>query len=221
LYHTFFNKAILFQKKELKILRIEIRADSALLDGYVNAVARDSKPIITAMGKCVEQIEPRAFQRALDRADNIDLLLNHDKGRRLGSTGEKSLELFEDNIGLRAVCTVTDPDVVQKAREKKLRGWSFGMYANKDRMEARAGTIPRRHIEDLDLFEVSLIDDRMSPVYAGTSIEQRAEGEAVAELRATEFTAITSEDTAPEPEKQMPDYSEFENIIKYLKETTK
>ena len=146
----------------MKKIRIEIRNDSVLLDGYVNAVGRDSKPIITPHGKCVEQIEPRAFQRALERADNVDLLLNHDKTRKLGSTKDKNLELFEDNIGLRAISVITDPDVVQKAREKKLKGWSFGMYTNKDRLEERADQIPRRHIEDLDLFEVSIIDDRLS-----------------------------------------------------------
>ena len=140
-------------------MRIEIRSDCVLLDGYVNAVGRDSKPIITAIGKCVEQIEPRAFERALERAENVDLLLNHDKSRKLGSTSDKTLELFEDNIGLRAICTVYDAEVMRKAKDKELTGWSFGMYANKDRIEERAGTIPRRHVEDLDLYEVSIVDN--------------------------------------------------------------
>lgn len=195
----------------MKKIRIEIRNDSVLLDGYVNAVGRDSKPIITPHGKCVEQIEPRAFQRALERADNVDLLLNHDKTRKLGSTKDKNLELFEDNIGLRAISVITDPDVVQKAREKKLKGWSFGMYTNKDRLEERADQIPRRHIEDLDLFEVSIIDDRLSPCYVGTSIEQRAEQEVIAEQRGDEFRAVTVEEKTPI------DYSEYENRIQALK----
>lgn len=194
-------------------MRIEIRNDSVLLDGYVNAVGRDSKPIITADGKCVEQIEPRAFQNALNRAKNVNLLLNHDASRKLGSTAEKNLELFEDNIGLRAVCTVTDTEVIQKAREKKLKGWSFGMYANKARLEERADDIPRRHVEDLDLFEVSIIDDKLSPCYVGTSIEQRADGEVIAEQRVSEFRAVTV-DTAV---RQIPDYTKYENTIKRLK----
>ena len=103
-------------------MRIEIRNDSVMLDGYVNAVERDSKPVITANGKCVERIEARAFQRALDRADNVDLLLNHDKSRKLGSTKDGNLDLFEDNIGLRAICTVTDAEVIQKAKSDRLRG---------------------------------------------------------------------------------------------------
>lgn len=201
-------------------MRIEIRNDSVLLDGYVNAVARDSKPVITPRGKVVEQIEPRAFQRALDRAENVDLLLNHDKTRNLGSTQDGNLELFEDNIGLRAIATVTDPEVIEKARQKKLKGWSFGQYVNKDRMEERAEQIPRRHVEDLDIFEVSIIDDRMSPIYAGTSIEQRAEQEIVAEQRGDEFRAVTIEIEKPVVEEKKPepiDYSEFENKIVSLR----
>ena len=76
----------------VKNLRIEIRNDSVLLDGYVNAVGRDSKPIITAIGKCVERIEPRAFQRALERTENVDLLLNHNRDRKLGSIKDGNLE---------------------------------------------------------------------------------------------------------------------------------
>lgn len=197
----------------MKIVRIEIRSDSVLLDGYVNAVDRDSKPIITAIGKCVERIEPRAFEKALARAENVDLLLDHDKNKKLGSTKEGNLELFEDNIGLRAIATVTDPEVMQKAKDKKLKGWSFGMYANKDRIEERADNIPRRYVEDLDLFEVSIIDDRMSPCYIGTTIEQRADKEVVTEQRGDEFRAVT-EDRTP---KQDFDYSKYEFTIKQLK----
>lgn len=195
-------------------MRIEIRNDSVLLDGYVNAVGRDSKPIITPHGKVVEQIEPRAFERALERTDNVDLLLNHNKNRKLGSTKEGNLQLFEDNIGLRAICTVTDAEVVQKAREGKLKGWSFGQYVNKDKVEERANDIPRRHVEDLDLFEVSIIDDKMSPCYVGTSIEQRADKEVVSEQRSNEFRAVTVDETT----KDKIDYSELEKRMEKINE---
>ena len=39
-------------------MRIEIRNDSVLIDGYVNAVARDSRPMLDEKGeKFVEQIK--------------------------------------------------------------------------------------------------------------------------------------------------------------------
>lgn len=172
-------------------VRIEIRGDCVLLDGYVNAVGRDSRPIITPYGRSVEQIEPGAFARAVSRAENIDLLLDHDKNRKLGSTKEGNLELFEDNIGLRAVCTVTDKEVIQKAENGMLKGWSFGMLVNSDEKEERAENIPRRIVKDLELTEVSIIDERMRPCYTGTSIEQRANQEILTEQRGNEFQAVT------------------------------
>ena len=88
------------------------------------------------------------------------------------------------------------------------------MYANKARLEERAGTIPRRYVEDLDLFEVSIVDDRRSPCYVGTTIEQRADGEAVAEQRATEFRAVVIDNSS----KEQPDYSGYDQKIQKLKE---
>lgn len=190
-------------------MRIEIRNDDVLLDGYVNAVGRDSKTIITPHGRCVEQIVPGTFRKALERAENVDMLLNHDTGRNLGSVKAGNLELFEDNIGLRAIARVTDAEVIQKARDNKLKGWSFGMYVNHDEVEERANNVPRRLVDDLDIFEVSLIDERMTPAYTGTSVEQRAEGEVVKECRGEECRAVTYDNTGI-------DYSEYEERIKAL-----
>lgn len=191
-------------------MRIEIRSDSVILDGYVNVVGRDSRPVITPRGRCIEQIEPRAFEKALERAENVDLLLNHDKDRKLGSTKEGSINLFEDNIGLRAIATVTDKEVIEKAKQNKLKGWSFGQYVNKDRIEERTDDLPRRYIEDLDLLEVSIIDDRLSPVYTATSVEMRADEEVINEQRGNKFRAIIVDNTSF-------DYSEYEEKIKRLK----
>lgn len=195
-------------------MRIEIRSDSVLLDGYVNVVDRDSKPLITKHGKVVERIEPRAFEKALERAENVDLLLDHDESRKLGSTAQGNLELFEDNIGLRAICTVTDPEVMQLAKDGKLKGWSFGEYVNKDEIEERANTIPRRNVKDLDLKEVSLIY-KLSPCYTATSVEMRAGKEVESEQRATECRAVI-ENMVETPKKHI-DYSDYENRIKKQK----
>lgn len=172
-------------------MRIEIRNDSAVLDGYVNVVDRESKPIPSVKGKFIEKIKPGAFQRSLEKRANVDLLLNHDKNRKLGSTSEGNLELFEDNIGLRAICTVTDPDVIDKAKNKELRGWSFGFYAEKDKLESVENGYERRVVEELDLFEVSIVDNTKNPAYAGTSIEMRDDNEVFIENRTTEFKAVT------------------------------
>ncbi len=189
-------------------MRIEIRNGSVILDGYVNTVGRDSKPITTPTGKYVEQIEPGAFERALNKAENVDIMLNHD--RKVGSTTEGNIELYEDNIGLRAMATITDAEVIQKAKEKKLKGWSFGMYVLKEEFEQRAENIPRRHVKELELVEVTIVDDRRSPCYVGTSIEQRADVEVITEQRGEEFRAITIDENPV-------DYTEYENKINKLK----
>lgn len=199
------------------ILRIEIRNDSVILDGYVNAVDRESKPIPSVKGNFIEKIKPGAFQRSLERRENVDLLLNHDKNRKLGSTSEGNLELFEDNIGLRAICTVTDKEVIEKAKNKQLRGWSFGFYAEKDNWEQQENGYEKRTVEELDLFEVTIVDDTRSPAYIATSIEMRDDKEILNENRVTEFKAITVDETKEERAKI--DYSKYESEIENLKKS--
>lgn len=154
-------------------MRIELRNDSVVLDGYVNAVDRDSRPIPSTLGKFIERMVPGVFKRALLRTKNVDLLLDHNK--KIGSTSEKNLVLREDNIGLRATCTITDKDVIEKARNKQLRGWSFGFKPLKQTLENAGNGMQRRNVEDIELLEVSIIDNNMLPCYIGTSIEQRAD----------------------------------------------
>lgn len=190
-------------------MRVEIRNDSVLIDGYVNAVGRDSKPIPCINGKFIEQIEPKAFDKALSKAENVDLLLNHDESRKLGSTKEGSLELFEDNIGLRAICTITDKEVIQKAKKGELRGWSFGFAVDKDRWEDTNKGYQRRYVEDLELFEVSILDNRKNPAYAGTSIEMREDIEVLTECRSTENKILVVNE-------EKVDYLKYEKQIKSL-----
>lgn len=158
-------------------MQIQIRNDSVVIDGYVNAVARDSRPIRDKNGKkFIEQIVPKAFERALSRASEVKLLLNHDNGRELGSTKD-NLELYEDSIGLRAHAVVTDAEVIEKARKHELRGWSFGFIPTDVSAEDLADGTQRRFVEDMELKEVSIIDTRKLPCYAGTLIETRADGD--------------------------------------------
>lgn len=201
-----------FQTREVKILRIEIRNDSVLLDGYVNAVARDSKPMLDEKGeKFVEQICPKTFERAVEKSNDILCLLNHEPSRKLGSTKEGNIELFEDNIGLRAICNITDSEVIKKAKENKLRGWSFGFEAVKEHEEQASENLKRRFVDDMNLFEVSIIDDRKIPCYVGTSIETRADKNSKIEYRGEKFQAKILN-----YQKQV-DYSAYEKILNKIK----
>lgn len=176
-------------------MRVEIRNNSIIIDGYVNAVARDSRLIPDVKGSFREQIVPKAFQRALEKVENVDILLNHDKNRKLGSTAEGTLELFEDNIGLRAIATITDAEVIEKAKRNELRGWSFGFYSVKDRWEDIEEGVQRRYVEDLELTEVSIVDNTKVPAYSATSIETRANEEVLTETRSSDSIVKIADNT--------------------------
>lgn len=167
-------------------MNIEVRNDSVVISGYVNAVERWSKPIMANIRgvrqRCVEKIKAGVFKTALKRNDNVRILLNHKDERELANTKNGTAILEEDNIGLRAEVTITDPEVVEKAKNHKLVGWSFGFFNNAD--EVREGeTLPERTVVDMDLREVSILDDTRSPAYYGTSIETRSEDETPLEIR--------------------------------------
>ena len=49
-------------------MKIELRSDSVAIEGYVNAVERDSKPLSLGGGIFVEKVQAGAFRRALERA---------------------------------------------------------------------------------------------------------------------------------------------------------
>ena len=196
-------------------MRIEIRNDSVVLDGYVNVTGKDSKLIPSLHGKFIEQIKPGAFQRSLEKRSNVDLLLNHDKSRKLGSTSDGNLELFEDGVGLRAICTAHDADVIEKAKNKQLRGWSFGFYSEKDSWKDEDG-IQRRFVEDLDVFEVSIIDNTKSPAYVGTSIEMRDDKEIISENRNSESEIRVVDSSTKSEKREEADYSKYEEEIKKL-----
>lgn len=206
------------RKRVKKQMRIELRADSVVIEGYVNAVARDSRPMRDRKtGKrFVEQIIPGVFERAI-RHNEVQLLLNHDKERNLGSTST-NLELYEDSIGLHARAEVTDPEVIDKARKKKLRGWSFGFRERDASTETITDAMERRYVEDMDLVEVSIIDERKLPCYEGTSLEVRAEGEAVLMPDPLEVRADYVE---IEKLKETIDLSKYQNRIKELEKETK
>ena len=198
-------------------MRVEVRNNRIIIDGYVNAVERASKILYDTRGQFIERIRSGVFQKALERADNVRVLLDHEQDRELADTKSGKAKLYEDNIGLRAIVEIEDPEVIQKAKENKLRGWSFGFLCNKEDRTTNEDGIEERVIRDLDLLEVSIIDDKKYPAYIGTSIEMRDDEVKVAEYRNEQFSEITIREDVPKKEEKI-DYSEYENRIKKLKE---
>lgn len=224
-------------------MKVNIRADKVEIEGYVNAIERDSKPLWSRVGQFIERICKGAFKKALKRNDDVHILLNHDWNRDLGSTKAGNLELEEDNIGLKARAIITDPEVIKKAREGDLVGWSFG-FSDRDVENSIRDGMPHRAVKDLDLAEVSILDRRKSPAYEGTLITSRAEEYAVhfrgedfidevkteeqpeetpEEEVSTEDTEVREEvpeDVEPKQHEEVVniDYSKYEEIIKEMKE---
>lgn len=220
-------------------MRINIRNDSVEIDGYVNSIERLSKPLNSRIGKFRERIKAGAFKRAIERNDDIHVLLNHDTNRDLGSTKQGNLELHEDNIGLRAKATITDADVIEKAKRGDLVGWSFG-FTDRDVDTHDENGMMTRDVKDLDLYEVSILDRSKVPAYDGTLIQARdADGDTVhlntGEAMTDDKPEVTEEkptDNPVEKTEEEPqntrddseennskiDYSEWENLIAELKE---
>lgn len=172
-------------------MKIQIRADSVTIEGYVNAVERASKPLNSRLGKFVEKICAGAFNRALGRAQDVRILLNHDWSRDLGGIKDGNLELEEDNIGLHARATITDPEVIKDARNGDLVGWSFGFDdVNVEETRDEETGLPFRKVKDLNLAEVSLLNRKKTPAYNGTLVNVRDDGS----------TVYYSEDTEDEVE---------------------
>lgn len=163
-------------------MQIEIRSDSVLIKGYVNAVERDSRKIQSPKGEFVEQVRSGAWKHALEKREVIPALLNHDWNKQIGST-QDNLELREDNIGLYAELRATDPDIIKKANDKKLVGWSFRFIKGKQSWGKADDGTERRYLDEFDLLEVSVLDDTKTPAYYGTSVESRDNEEVTIEQR--------------------------------------
>jgi HK97 family phage prohead protease len=222
-------------------MKLELRNDKVMIEGYVNAIERNSRPLMSRIGQFLERICKGAFKRALERAENVEILLNHDNNRLLGSTKQGNLELYEDNIGLHARAEITDAEVIQKARQGDLIGWSFG-FTDIDVDETMENGNRIREVKDLNLYEVSIIDRRKLPAYEGTLVEVRANDEIIfrGEEREAEVTVIDNtveevvdnviEEIKAEPKQQEivenntplevqeeVDYSTYENAINSMK----
>lgn len=211
-------------------MQIRVKGDCVEIEGYVNAVERKSKPLWSRMGQFIERICKGAFKRALGRADDVKLLLNHDESRVLASTRDKTLELNEDNIGLHARATINDAEVAQKARNGELVGWSFGFFDRDVEQKRDEDGFPLRNVRDLDLEEVSILDKTKTPAYDGTLVAVRSEensifygdtffdGIQLRELSEERDEVEKTRKTESQQEEKEIDYSKYDHMIDEMKQ---
>lgn len=208
-------------------MQIRVKGDCVEIEGYVNAVERKSKPLMSRMGQFIERICKGAFKRALGRNDNVRLLLNHDPNKDLGGTRDGNLELTEDNIGLHARAVINDAEVAQKARNGELIGWSFGFFDREVEQKRDEDGFPLRNVRDLDLEEVSILDKTKTPAYEGTLVAVRSDdnsiffGETFSD--GIQLRELPNENTDEVPKQQETveenniNYDEWDSLIKDMK----
>lgn len=178
-------------------MKIEIRENGLNLEGYINVSERPSKPLRDSGGQFVEVVREGVMGRAIQRR-NIKLLFNHDWNRELGDTNS-NLQLQENSIGLFFRAFITDSEVIEKAKRGLIKGCSFGFRALKQTKENING-ICKRYLEDIDLFEVSILD--REPAYSGCLAEIRSLEDEDLEVREIplEIQETTEEENVEESE---------------------
>jgi len=161
-------------KLETRIVEVEafeVREDGTgmHLEGYAALFNSRSENL----GGFTETIKPGAFRASLRSRNDIKLLWNHDSGAVLGSTRAGTLQLTEDDRGLRVSATLPNTSYGRDAAELVRRGdvsaFSFGFS-----MPARGGDEwnsegTERVLKSVRLHEVSLVAFPAYPETAGTA----------------------------------------------------
>lgn len=151
-------------------MKLNFRSNGLELEGYINVTERPSEILSDKDGgQFIEVVKRGCWKRALSSNKTIDLLYNHNPNRKIGDN-KTNLELMEDSIGLKFRALISDPDIIAKAKEGKLKNCSFGFIPKRTSKEFIGG-IEHRNLYEIELYEVSLLD--IPPAYSGCSIYKR------------------------------------------------
>jgi HK97 family phage prohead protease len=143
-------------------------AQGRTLAGYAAVFDRPAN-----IGSFVEVIKRGAFAASLAGGTDIFLLGHHDFAQPLARTGNGSLRLREDSVGLAFEATLPQTraadDILELARSGTIAGASIGF-----RVAPGGEAWPsrdRRELRQVTLIEVSAV---AQPAYDGTSIAARS-----------------------------------------------
>lgn len=198
-------------------MKVRVLDNKAIISGYVNVAERISKRLKENGTEFYEKVKEGAFGDAVRRNNNIKILLNHDYQRELGNT-TSNLTVYEDSIGLYAEAEVTDEEVVQKARNNELSGWSFGFVPLKENINETYSDIPLRTVESLNLYEVSILDNNHIPAYNSMSLNVRDVTHEPIEIRSYENLNITVDKPQEELQREVDNSIFIDKIDEFLKE---
>ena len=152
-------------------VELEVREDSTTgmsFTGYASVFNSPSEDL----GGFIEYVAPGAFKRSLQSRNEIKLLWNHDSGEPLASLRGGTMQLVEDQRGLKVTATLPQTtrgkDVAELLRTKVIDSMSFGFNVIKDSWSSDGKT---RTLESVRLSEVSIVS---FPAYSKTTATVRS-----------------------------------------------
>lgn len=171
-------------------LRTEAREDDESggkkLVGYASLFNREAN----IGGWFREVIKPGAFTRAIKEKQDVRALVDHNSSMILGRTKAGTLELRQDDKGL--LTTITPPDtqlardLMENVRVGNIDQMSFGFLIRKQVWtEGDSESLDLREIEDVDLFDVSVVT---YPAYEETEVSLRNAKQAFEQYKGTRIT---------------------------------
>lgn len=164
-------------KKELRMLPLkEIRINESdggtCIEGHA-AVFDSWSETLGGIFPFKEKVRKGAFAESIGR-DDIRALFNHDPNYVLGRNRAGTLELVEDNVGLRVRITPPDTswarDITTSIRRGDISQMSIGFVVEDDEWSSSDG-IDTRELKKVRLFDVSPVT---FPAYTATDVGVRA-----------------------------------------------
>jgi HK97 family phage prohead protease len=149
----------------------EVRAegDGMTFTGYASVFNSPSQDL----GGFIEYVAPGAFKRSLQSRNEVKLLWNHDSGEPLASLRGGTMQLVEDDRGLKVTAqlpnTTRGRDIAELLRTKVIDSMSFGFNVIKDTWSRDGQT---RTLDSVRLFEVSVVS---FPAYEATTAQVRSQ----------------------------------------------
>jgi HK97 family phage prohead protease len=156
-------------------VEFEVRAegDGMSFTGYASVFNSPSEDL----GGFIEYVAPGAFRRSLQSRNEVKLLWNHDAGEPLASLRGGTMQLVEDDRGLKVTAqlpkTTRGRDIAELLRTKVIDSMSFGFNVIKDSWSADGKT---RTLESVRLFEASIVS---FPAYSATTATVRSTDQAI------------------------------------------
>lgn len=151
----------IYNKLEIR----ELESNSLSLVCKVNDYSL-SKELRGKNGTFRELVPKETWEKAIN--DNIKFYYNHKPYFELGVSSELRAE--DDGVYLYAKLKENEKGLYNAVKDGLITGMSFGFKVLKDRW-SNEGTYRQRTIEEMELFEVSILDKE--PAYWGTSAEVR------------------------------------------------